>query len=169
MRVAIIGLGPGWEEAPYDCETWGINQLICRRPVSKVIDIHIMSQCDNEQEQQYLIDARKRAKEDNTPIIEIENYPLHEIIEEFGSDYFANSVAYAIALAIYKGYDEIDLYGVNQSTGKEYIFEKGGVEYWIGFAKGRGIKVTVNGDESILLLTNDKRMYGFNLPQGAKR
>jgi hypothetical protein len=124
-----------------------------------------MTQCDNEQEMQYLVDAREQAKKDNTPIIEIENYPLHEIIEEFGSDYFANSVSYAIALAIYKGYDEIELFGVNQSTGKEYIFEKGGVEYWIGFAKGKGIKVTVKGDASILLLTNDKKMYGFNLPQ----
>ena len=124
MRVAIIGLGPGWEEAPYDCETWGINQLICRRPVSKVIDIHIITQFDNEHEMKYLVDARKKAEEDGTPIIEIENYPLHEIIKEFETDYFANSVAYAIALAIYKGYDEIDLYGINQSTGKEYIFEK---------------------------------------------
>lgn len=166
MRVAIVGVGDGWEGAPVNgTEVWGINHCICRRPVSKVFDIHVLDACYTEEGRQHLVDAREKASEDNTPIIEIGNYPLKEIIHEFGTDYFACSAAYAIALAIYKGYDDIDLYGINQAAGTEYIFEKGCVEFWLGIAIGKGIKVTVHGEKSAVLMTKDKMLYGFNVPQ----
>ena len=71
-----------------------------------------------------------------------------------------------IAYAMLKGATEIDLYGVNQASSSEYFYEKSGVEYWLGVANGRGVKITINGGKSELL-TNKARfggglLYGYN-------
>ena len=163
-KITIIGCGHGWEDAPTDGESWGVNHLITRRPVSMYFDLHDWEK-EREDQLALLKAARERGEETNTPIMTQENYPLKEIIKEFQTDYFSNTVAYMIALAIYTGYDEIDLYGVNQEIGSEYIFEKGGVEYWLGIAKGRGINIAVHGERSHVLLTQSKQMYGFLKPQ----
>lgn len=69
------------------------------------------------------------------------NYPLNEIVKEFGSAYFTNSISYMIAYAVYKGYKKIELYGVDMSARDEYINQRGSVMYWIGFARAKGVDV----------------------------
>jgi hypothetical protein len=72
-----------------------------------------------------------------------EKYPLMEIFEAFpnAERYFTSSVAYAIALAVYKGYKVIEVYGVEMETQTEYGPQRTGVAYWVGFAAGKGICV----------------------------
>ena len=89
-------------------------------------------------------------------------YPLKEMAEEFGANlfrrsvktpdktvdtknapYLSSSIAYEIALAIYEGFEEIHLYGVDLNTESEYAWQKPGVEYLLGVAVGRGIKVVL--------------------------
>jgi len=89
-------------------------------------------------------------------------YPLKEIVDEFGITYFTNTVCYMIAYAIYIGVEQIDLAGVNQVGKDEYINQKGGVEFWLGFAKGKGLKVGVHGMYSKVLKNKDKRLYGYD-------
>lgn len=72
-----------------------------------------------------------------------DNYPLNEIVKEFGSAYFTNSISYMIAYAVYKGYKKIELYGVDMSARDEYINQRGSVMYWIGFARAKGIDVYI--------------------------
>jgi len=48
-----------------------------------------------------------------------------------------------IALAITEGFEEIGIYGVDMAVGKEYIKERPSVEYFLGIARGRGIKVII--------------------------
>lgn len=93
-----------------------------------------------------------------------EAFPLEECIKEFGMPYFNNTIAYMIAYAMLKGAKEIDLYGVNQASSSEYFYEKASVEYWLGIAVGRGVKVTINGDKSELL--SNKMRFGGNLLYG---
>jgi len=114
-----------------------------------------------------------------------QTFPLAECVKEFGKPYFSNTIGYMIAFAMLnfvkqaekkgreriEGYMpltgfEIETYGVNQASSSEYFYEKAGVEYWLGMAVGRGIKVTINGDKSELL-TNKSRfggglLYGYN-------
>lgn len=75
-----------------------------------------------------------------------DTYPLQEIITEYNSGYFACSIAYMIAYAMYKGVKKINLYGVDMSIGSEYQYERPSVLYWIGRAEGLGVKVntTIN-------------------------
>ena len=79
-------------------------------------------------------------------------YPLKRIIKKFGTDYFTDTMCYMIAYAIDKGYRKIRLYGVDMMDRDEFKYEKYGIEYWIGFARGRGIEVTIS--EGSLLLQN---------------
>jgi hypothetical protein len=48
-----------------------------------------------------------------------------------------------IALAILEGFEEIHIYGVNMSHFTEYQIQKPSVEYYLGLAKGLGIKIYV--------------------------
>jgi len=95
-----------------------------------------------------------------------EAFPIKESVKEFGMPYYSNTICYMIAYAMMKGAKEIETYGVNQASSAEYFYEKAGVEYWLGLAVGRGIRVTINGDKSELL-TNKTRfgggiLYGYN-------
>ena len=65
------------------------------------------------------------------------------IRDTIGEPYLSSSIAYEIALAIYEGFEEIHLYGVDLNTEAEYAWQKPGVEYWLGIAQGRGIKVVL--------------------------
>lgn len=57
--------------------------------------------------------------------------------------YLTSSVAQEIALAIHEGYEEIHLYGIDLNTMSEYAWQKPGVEYMLGLAAGKGIKVVL--------------------------
>ena len=57
--------------------------------------------------------------------------------------YLSSSIAYEIALAIYEGFSEIHLYGVDLNTESEYAWQKPGVEFLLGVAAGRGIRVVL--------------------------
>uniref|UniRef100_A0A6M3J494 Uncharacterized protein n=1 Tax=viral metagenome TaxID=1070528 RepID=A0A6M3J494_9ZZZZ len=163
-KVSLIGKGRCWEEAPLEGLSWGITQLILRRPVDRVIDMNdytLWGSVEAEEADQ----AKALAAERGVEYIDRSNYPLNDVIEFFDTDYFSNTVDYSIALALIEGYDEIHLYGVNMEVGSEYIFEKAGVEFWIGMALGRGIKVIVHGQYSTIMRTKDGLLYGYGSPQ----
>jgi hypothetical protein len=96
-------------------------------------------------------------------------YPLEAILDEFSpcfmkrdrAKYFTNSISYMVALAIYEGFEEIHIYGVDMATNgvdTEYAKQRPSCEFWLGVAVGRGIKIEIP-DESDLLKT--RFMYGF--------
>jgi hypothetical protein len=86
-------------------------------------------------------------------------YPLDEVREmvgNFNEDYYTSSVAYAIALGIYKKYKRIEIYGVEMETQTEYYFQRGGVCFWTGIAVGRGIEI-----DSHMEIFRHEPMYGY--------
>jgi hypothetical protein len=168
MKVAIVGKGHGCADAPLEGETWGICQCLRRRVFSRIIDMNDYSLWGETEAKADKISRRLAAK-NGVPYTDLTNYPLQEVINYFGVDYFTNTVDFALALAIYEGFTEIDLYGVNMVFGSEYEFEKAGVEYWIGQAMGRGINVHVFGDTSSILKTRDGLLYGYGTPQKPKQ
>jgi hypothetical protein len=93
-----------------------------------------------------------------------EAFPLEESVKEFGIPYFTNTIAYMIAYALLQKPEEIELFGVNQAGSHEYTEERGGVEYWLGVANGRGVKITINGKDSQLM--KYKGRYGNNILYG---
>lgn len=90
------------------------------------------------------------------PLGEIEQWLQQEFYVE--QPYFASSFAYLMALAMYKGAETIGLFGVNLDWGRERIVERGNLEFYIGLAMGRGIRIIRSPHSK--LLTHPAR-YGF--------
>lgn len=92
-----------------------------------------------------------------------EAYPKGRILMEFSyahrRQYFANHVAWMIALAISEGVDHIGLFGINYSTRGEYERQRGSAEYWLGQCDGRGIVVHL--PEQCTLLAEPALLYGY--------
>lgn len=78
--------------------------------------------------------------------------------------YLTSSIAQQIALAIAEGYDEIHLYGIDLNTDSEYAWQKPGVEYMIGVAAGKGIKVVL--PDNCPLLKGNIYGRGYLSPKG---
>ena len=85
-------------------------------------------------------------------------YPLKRIDQKFKSDgFFSNTICYMLAYALDQstkvvdgklqlkpdGFHKIRIFGVDMLTKDEYELEKGGIEFWIGYAKGLGIDVEI--------------------------
>jgi len=93
-------------------------------------------------------------------------FPLAEVLTEFDSGYFNSTVAYAVAYAIWIGVKKISLFGVDFTYPDAHQAEKGRacVEYWLGMAAARGIRVVVPKASTLLdaLHTQAERFYGYD-------
>ena len=87
-------------------------------------------------------------------------FPEKEIIRKFGR-YFSSQIAWMMALAIHEKYEEIHLYGIHMVMDDEYHFQKEGIEYYIGLARGMGIKVFIPPGCELL---KTAFLYGFEDP-----
>lgn len=172
--VHIAGKGIGWKLAPKEGEVWGVNDLVLYRNVTRVFHIHSNLDMTNP----YIEKIVKRVNELKVPFMAARKvpqiptsvaYPLGKIRKRFGADYFTNSVDYMIAYALYVGMKEINFYGINMEVGSEYIWQKPGIEFWIGYAKGLGVKVNFFGNHCLLLLTRSGKLYGYWTKQTSAR
>src|SRR3990167_3806416 len=170
-KVIFVGKGYEWTKAPEmaeNCEIWGINDVIMKRVnFDLLFNIHIPDDyCEMD------MACTNLASSLGIQIIMPDEYaklptsirfPLKEVIKEFDTDYLMTGIAFMFAYAIYKGYKEIDCYGINmRGADEKYKNARACVEYWIGMAKGRGIKVNMFGRYCDCLKTFDRRIYGFN-------
>lgn len=157
MKVAIICGAPSSEFlAPYgdkDVEIWVLGNRLERhidKRVTRVFEIHdnLSEHHDPEKYAQWLVSH-------NLPLIvgekfpsaqmsNVTRYPYAAVEALYGSLYLTSSPAYMIAYALLQGAEEIQLYGVDLSiSDHEYFWQRPCVEAWIGFAKGRGVKVVI--------------------------
>ena len=165
-KVAIVGRGAGWEDAPFKDESWEIwslNNLYRNIPRwTRWFDIHDCIQDRPEH--------RKMLSKLNCPVYVMQEcpdipnsviYPLKAIKKEFFSkvnreQYFTSSFSYMIALAIYEKYDEIALYGINLATDTEYQKYLPCANFWAGVALGRGVKLFIQEHSNIM---NPQTLY----------
>ncbi len=167
MKITIVGKGRGWKDAPKEDEIWGVNELCLWRDVDLVFEIHDLEWLStvNKTEKENLLKITEYVNKNNTPIVLQEKHPdiptsIAFPLDEMHTDYFTNSISLMIAYAIYKGATQIDLYGCVLWRGSGYTFEKPNIEYWIGYARGLGVKVNIHG-VSNLLKSNNGLVYGF--------
>lgn len=97
-------------------------------------------------------------------------FPMEEIADDqgrtcYGTAYLESSIAYMMALAIYEKVDRIGIWGCDLSTGGEYAYQRPNMEYLIGLARGRGIKVYVPPQNALLSPCREVP-YGLNNPDG---
>lgn len=92
-------------------------------------------------------------------------YPIREVVDELKFPYFNNTVAYAVALAIYEKFDTIGLFGCDFTYADRHAAESGRacVEYWLGRAKMSGISVLLADRTSIFDHSAGRALYGYHL------
>lgn len=106
-------------------------------------------------------------KKENLQIVRYDDFPLTEITEKFKANFFRNCIAYEIALALYLGYNIIYLYGVDMFGNPiEGNIEKLSVEFWLGVAKGIGVKV-IRPNRGTLFRTKTPAFY-YNFINGVR-
>lgn len=188
-HVSIVGLGPsdaayldtvkrlGGRKAYCD-ETWVINAH------GQVLDADLCFHMDDVRVQEIRAKARpdtniarmldwlkahpgpvitSRAHPEYPGLVE---FPLEDVLNKLGYDYFNSTAAYAIAYAIFIGVEKLSLWGFDFTYPSAHDAEKGRgcCEYWIGVAMARGIKIAVPKTSTLLdaYIPEDRRLYGYD-------
>jgi hypothetical protein len=165
-KVAIIACGRTRYEAPYDnneWEFWGLNEIAQPR-AERWFELHPM-EVQSHRELEWLKKLKK-------PVYLLEcceevpcgvQYPFARIMMSIPGArcYFTSTFAYQIALAIYEEFEEIGLWGAPFFIGspREQTVERACLEYWLGLAAGKGIKITIHPDDKLLY---QPHRYGYD-------
>jgi hypothetical protein len=91
------------------------------------------------------------------PIEDVPNgivYPFDEVAKTTGA-YWCSSMAYLMALAIHEGAEEIAIYGVDMAGDEQYAYQHPNMNFLIGLAMGKGIKVTLPEGCPLLAFVSD--------------
>jgi len=159
-RIAIVGLAPSHEDAPWadpQWEKWGLAWDEMHFAADRLFEMHDMAGIEaGTASGAYPALYRRRLEAGfDVPLYMREEYyphateyPLEEVIADVG-DYFQSSIAYMLALAIHEKAEEIGLWGVGGDD-IEYQHQRPNHEWLLGLAQGRGIRVTLPDDCPLL-------------------
>ena len=157
--LAIVGSHPDTRElAPYDdldFDIWLFNEAPQKTEIYKrwtdCLQIHlpeVYSSTTNwvnkdhwEWLQQDHGDRRIYMQDVDPRVPNSVRYPIEGVRSLVPYKYLRSSPAMFLALAIYLGYQHIELYGSELSSNTEYTYQAINYSFWIGFAHGRGINL----------------------------
>ncbi len=98
---------------------------------------------------------------------EIELYPLEDVVSDLKFCYFNNTVAYAVAFAIYSKVAKISFYGIDFNYRQNVSFAEAGracVEFWCAIAVTKGIAIEVARNSALLdtSVPENEKLYGYH-------
>lgn len=166
-KVAIVGAGWGRGQAPYEDPEWVVYALneIAQVRFDAHWEMHPRA-VQNDREMEWLAQCK-------TPCYVLDlaewdgwipgavEYPLERVLDVTkGRRYFTSTFSFQTALAIADGFEEIGLWGVELALGstRERLVENPCLEYWLGLAEGRGVKVTIPEGGTLL---RREYLYGY--------
>jgi hypothetical protein len=166
-KLAIVGFAPTWNQTPFKDEKldiWACNEFYLVGPrIDVLFELHSRHEIENKVRNKEHLTWLQAA---TIPVFMTQHFddipnsipfPKDEIVAKFGS-YFTNTISWQIALAIALGYKEIYLYGINMANDDEYTSQRPSVEYFVGLARGLGIKVILPDECDIC---KSWYLYGF--------
>ena len=167
-KVCLVGFADSYKLAPFDDPSysiWGLNQLYRWIPrADRWFEMHkdyVGDEVDGTNYYQWLKDAPipiYMLYKDHTIPNSIE-YPLNKVVTTLGGRYyFTSTIAYMLALAIYEGFEVIEIDGIDLAADSEYSYQKPNAEYYIGIATERGIRVDVPKTSALL---KQRYLYGY--------
>jgi len=154
-RVAIVGGADSWVNAPFDDKSWEIwvignqiNQYQGKR-VDIIFEIHNDLSNRKDGYAKWLTDF-------NFPMVVGEQFPdktvncevfdFSKAREMMDGNYLTSTPSYMTAYALYSRPDieEIGYWGVDMGVdNQEYFYEQPCINRWIGFCRGKGVKITL--------------------------
>lgn len=185
MRVAIIGgmaaKDSGLLKLCRDWEFWGLNTCLPEWLGKKYVRLdkwfHLHRRCDLAKEiPQHLDKFEEWAnKHDEIEIVLLEPWatlpnatvlPRAALEEMPRGNYHCGSFDWMLAYALHLGAAEIFLTGIQLHTQSGEPISSGPcLEYWCGYAEGRGVRVTVAYDCDLFWnyrLVRDHKRYGYD-------
>lgn len=150
-------MASGWEAAPFDDSTW--EKWACNdmyrllepsqlQAVTRWFELHKNSALTRSRRPSDHWDRLRALKipvygTSRIPVSRRRQLPLDRL-RAMGRSYYTCTFAYQIALALLEGVQALALYGVALTGSREAIVERPCVEWWLGYAEGRGVTVTVH-------------------------
>jgi len=172
-NIYILGRGQTLGYAPTakmeNTEFWGCNNIFKAREVDRLFIMHDIYMVQFLREK----DLIKEINEKSFPIYTLGKYeilknniqyPIEEVLKQFGTSYLINNASYMIALAILQKPENIHLFGIDMSygTNNEYMYnEKACVEFWLGMAKGKDINFVISEGSTLLKRRGENNYYGM--------
>jgi len=183
-KVAIVGLGIsqvdfaiGLQNGRTWDEIWCINSAGYTYPCHKIFMLDPASRFfDSDDAGKQTKVMRKLLTKKNTPVYtceldeRIKNpvlYPLEDVCNATKCAYLNNTVAYAIAFALWQKVGRIDLFGIDFSYKENMHFAEAGracVEFWISKCMENDILVGISGRSTVLdsNVPAHEKLYGFH-------
>lgn len=152
-KLAIVCGGPSSEmKAPFeddDYEVWVLGNRSNNYPrYDLMFEIHDVTSENGEGYPKWLVDKGIPlivGKEFPIEADHVTVFPYDESENLFGSLYLTSSPAMMLCLAMLRGYQDIELYGIDLCIDDfEYFWQRPCMEAWIGFARGRGHRVKLH-------------------------
>lgn len=156
-KLAIVNGAPASEMlAPFDdpdYDIWVLGNRLMNYPlehVDMIFEIH-----DDLTENGDPVEYATALAKVGIPLIVGEGFPVTaEHVQAFdfeadreyyGSTYQTSSTTYMISEAARRGYQHIELYGVDMAIDEhEYFMQRPCLESWIGFVRGKGVDISVH-------------------------
>lgn len=171
-KVAIVGFTPTRTQAPFadkGFEIWALNALYKYPDVpraSRWFDLHALDIIPDERYAAYASMPCPVYLQEVTPKVPNSvQFPAQALRERFGG-YWTNSISWMVGLALLEGFTEIHIYGVDMAQDTEYRHQRPNLEYFIGLARGMGVKVYIPETADLLMATHE---YGYGSDRGLRR
>lgn len=150
MKLAIVGGGNTWADAPFNdssFDIWTTASVAKVLPrVSVIFEFH-----DSDAMQD--VSVYERAKK----VYYKKDFPIEEMAFAYG-EVFNSSMTMMLAYANEFEYDEIILYGVDNALDEEYAKYRANFLYVLGYIRGMGRRVIIS--DGSMLMPSSKR-YGY--------
>lgn len=188
-HVAILGLGPSVQDYleltkrvggrhKFADETWGINALgnvlLCDR-IFHMDDVRIQEIRAAAKPDGNIAALLPWLKKHPGPVYTsrphpdypgMVPFPLEAVVQDTGYAYFNSTAAYAVAYAVYRRVKKISAFGMDFTYAHSHHAEKGRacVEFWLGIAAARGIKLSIPNRSSLMDGCEPARdkLYGYD-------
>lgn len=177
-KVAIVGSAGSKDKTPWDdeeFEIWGLAWRGDLKRFDRMFDMHAVDHTRKKIPEDYkqrlanlrcpvyLIEANSEVPSSVAfPLAEVKEY-LKGLDKDAPVDYFASSIAFEFVFAMYEGFKEIHVYGVDLSTDDEWSYQRPNLEYYIGLARGMGIRVYIPDSSALVKFTH---VYGYEKDPG---
>lgn len=143
-----------------DAEIWVMNGKGATLPrYDLVFQMHLPCDWGGQWSQRWLRENTKVPvvmREVHSDIPMSERYPFEDVfrmLENTNVRLFTSTISWALALAVLRNKPEITVTGVEMQE-NEYVEQKDGFAFWIGFAAGRGLKLNIESEMF------DRPLYG---------
>lgn len=167
--VCLVGLAPTKYTSQY--KKWTVNEgYYIYKDSQLTFQLHKynhLKELNNRYTGQNYIEELKKCEipifmhDDYKDIPMSMKFPINELMRYFKTKLFNSSIDYMLAYAIYKGYKDIDIIGVDMKTIAEYSKQKPSLLYWYGISKMLNVNVNIKSD--YFWNEDDKKIYGYEV------